>query len=115
MVVLGIDSSDRFISVGLTDASTVLISQSSDPEDRNKNLLHQFIVDTLKAARVTLDDIDGVSIAIGPGSFTGLRVGLAVAKGICWARHLSLAGVSSLMAVAACARKTTEKILAVKL
>jgi tRNA threonylcarbamoyladenosine biosynthesis protein TsaB len=114
LVMLGIDSSDDFISVGLADSGKILISRSSEPETRNKNMIHSFITDVLKEGGKNIDDLGSVAVAIGPGSFTGLRVGLATAKGICWPLGLRLVGVSSLLAVAKCARISVGKILAVK-
>jgi tRNA threonylcarbamoyladenosine biosynthesis protein TsaB len=78
-MILGIDSSDDFISVGLAGPSGIIVSRSSEPKAQNKNTLHGFLSETLAEAGVSLGQIDGVAIAIGPGSFTGLRVGLAAA------------------------------------
>lgn len=58
------------------------------------------IDDALAHAGVALDDLDGVAVAIGPGSFTGLRIGLGLAKGLCYARGLALAAVPTLEALA---------------
>ena len=114
MLILGIDSSDDFLAAGLTGPDGVIISKSSDSGAHNKNMLHGFVSDLFSETGYDIKSIDGVSISIGPGSFTGLRVGLAVAKGICWSLKLPLTGVSSLMAVAYSADTFIDKILAVK-
>src|SRR5258708_36626885 len=49
---------------------------------------------------ITLSELKGIAIGLGPGSFTGLRIGLATAKGISYAAKIPLGGVSSLAAVA---------------
>jgi len=72
------------------------------------------MTETLFESGFSIENIDGISVAIGPGSFTGLRVGLAAAKGICWARRLPLAGVSSIEALAACATTVSGEFLVVK-
>ena len=54
----------------------------------------------LTAAAVRIEDVDGVAVSIGPGSFTGLRVGLGLAKGIAYAGRLPLAAVPTLEALA---------------
>jgi|GEM_PF-1907253 len=113
-MVLGIESSDDYVAIGLADDAGVLISQSSTPGHRNKNSLHQFMDETLKTAGVRVRDLDGVSASIGPGSFTGLRVGLAAAKGICWSLNLSLCGISSMEAIAGSINGFSGKIAAVK-
>jgi tRNA threonylcarbamoyl adenosine modification protein YeaZ len=77
-------------------------------------MIHGFIYDILAEANVGINDLNGVAVAIGPGSFTGLRVGLATAKGICWPKGLPLAGISSLLAVARCAKAEISKFLAIK-
>lgn len=114
MTVLGIDSSDDYVAIGLADDTGVLISRSSTPGKRNKNFLHQFMDDTLKTAGVKVSDLKGVSVSIGPGSFTGLRVGLAAAKGICWSLNISLCGISSTEAIAGSVNGFAGKIVAVK-
>jgi tRNA threonylcarbamoyladenosine biosynthesis protein TsaB len=114
LLILGIDSSDDFLSAGLAGPDGIIISKSSDISAQNKNMLHAAITELMAESRTELKSISGVAISIGPGSFTGLRVGLAVAKGICWSLSLPLAGVSSLMAIAACASTASGKILAIK-
>jgi tRNA threonylcarbamoyladenosine biosynthesis protein TsaB len=114
LVTLGIDSSDDFVSVGIASQTGIVISRSSAAETRNKNVLHRFAKDTLDQAGVRLDSLNGVAVAIGPGSFTGLRVALAVAKGICWSLKLPLTGVSSLLALARCSSIVEGRIIAIK-
>lgn len=114
MVILGIDSSDEYLSVGLLAGGEIILSESSEPRAKNKNSLHAFMLMVLEKNGRRITDLDGMAIAIGPGSFTGLRVGLAVAKGICWATGLPLAGVSSLLAIAHCATIEADQVLAVK-
>ncbi len=113
-IILGIESSDEFLSVGLAGPESLIISRSSEPGTHNKNILHRFLSDVIAEAGVKMADIAGVAVAIGPGSFTGLRVGLAVAKGICWSLGLPLAGISSLLAIAHCAPADLARFVAVK-
>ncbi len=113
-MVLGIDSSDDYVAIGLADDTGVLISRSSTPGKRNKNFLHQFMDDTLKTVGIKVSDLEGVSVSIGPGSFTGLRVGLAAAKGICWSLNIPLCGISSTEAIAGSVNAFSGKIVAVK-
>jgi tRNA threonylcarbamoyladenosine biosynthesis protein TsaB len=112
-MILGIDCSDDFVSAGLASDSRVVISRSSGAEVR-KNIIHRFVEQLLNDKGLSLDQIEGIAVGIGPGSFTGLRVGLAAAKGICWANQLPLAGVSTLLAVAGCTESGDGNILAVK-
>jgi tRNA threonylcarbamoyladenosine biosynthesis protein TsaB len=112
--VLGIDTSDKFISVGLWGDDKIINSFASDPELRNKNELHNMIDKLMSESKISFDDLKGVAVAIGPGSFTGLRVGLAAAKAICWSLNLPLAGVSSLRAIAQTDSSGSPKLLAIK-
>jgi tRNA threonylcarbamoyladenosine biosynthesis protein TsaB len=54
----------------------------------------------LKSADVTIADLDGVAVSLGPGSFTGLRVGLAIAKGMCLGSGMNMVGVPTLDCIA---------------
>lgn len=114
MLILGIDSSDDYLAAGLACPDGVIISRASDKMAQGKNVLHGFLDDLFHSSGYNFESLKGVAISIGPGSFTGLRVGLAVAKGICWSLNLPLAGVSSLLALAYCADKSIIKILTVK-
>lgn len=114
MIVLGIDSSDDFVSVGLASADGVIVSIVSGVEARNKNEVHSLINSTLDVSKISMARIEGVAVAIGPGSFTGLRVGLAAAKGLCWTLNLPLVGVSSLSGLLGCLENEWSKVLMVK-
>jgi len=114
LVIMGIDSSDEFLSVGFSSNEIIILTRSSEPRAQSKTMLHAFMSTIMAQAGYQISDLDGVAVAIGPGSFTGLRVGLAAAKGICWATGLPLAGVSSLMAIAHCANVAAGQLLAVK-
>jgi tRNA threonylcarbamoyl adenosine modification protein YeaZ len=113
-MVLGIETSDDFVGVGLADDTGIIISKASNPELRNKNLLHEFTKDILESAGKTFSDINGVSVSLGPGSFTGLRVGLAAAKGICWSKNIPLSGIPSIEVIIHSLDYPEGKFLAVK-
>ena len=114
MTILGIETSDDFVGVGIADKTGIPISRAASSENRNKNLLHKFMEDTLDIAGKAFSDIDGVSVSLGPGSFTGLRVGLAAAKGICWSKNIPLAGILSTEVIIESLPPIGEKLIAVK-
>jgi len=114
LVVLGIETSDDFVGAGIADRSGILISNSANSNRRNKNLLNDLLDNTLKSAGLSFADIEGVSVSLGPGSFTGLRVGLAAAKGICWSRNIPLTGVPSTEVIMASVSLPPGKYIAVK-
>jgi len=97
--VLGIDTASNIASVAVVHGNQVLAEQRSDTAGHRADLL--VLVDAVcAAAGVTARDLDGVAIGAGPGSFTGLRIGMATAKGIAFAAHKPLWAVSSLAALA---------------
>jgi len=70
------------------------------PNTQSHGILPALIEQALARAATTWDDVEGLAVSIGPGSFTGLRIGLSLAKGIAYAGHLPIAAVSTLEALA---------------
>jgi tRNA threonylcarbamoyladenosine biosynthesis protein TsaB len=99
MIVLGIDTATRIASVAIVDDSRVLAELRGDDSARGADLLVQIDAVCI-AANITARDIAAVAIGAGPGSFTGLRIGMATAKGIAFAAKCPLWAVSSLAALA---------------
>ena len=90
MRLLALDASSPVLSVALVDDGRVLSESTHDA--RAGDLLPQVLG--------PLDGVDGIAVGLGPGSFTGLRVGLAAAKALAYARRWPIAGASSLLALA---------------
>jgi len=90
--ILALDTSTPTTSCALLEDDQIVREQLIGPPARAG--------DVLPAALGDLDGIDAVAVGIGPGSFTGLRVGLAAAKAIAYALRLPIAGASSLQAIA---------------
>ena len=100
MKILAFETSAKAGSVALTDKG-VLLGESY----QNTGLTHSQTVmtmaeDLLKSCGVTPKEIDAVAVAAGPGSFTGVRIGVAAAKGFAWGGELPCYGVSTLEAMA---------------
>ena len=108
MLILGIETSTRAASVALISDEKILaeISQESKAY-HSENLLPQ-IQEVLKIANV--EKVDAVAVSIGPGSFTGLRIGVAAAKALAYAWQIKIIGVSTLQVMAAHFPKTSAKI-----
>ncbi len=101
-VVLGIDTGGPIGSFGVVADGRLAAAAT------RSSLSHGFelpaaVDEVLESAGAGLSDLTAIAVAIGPGSFTGLRVGLSYAKGIATARKISIVGVSSLDALALCA------------
>ncbi|MEO8553365.1 MAG: tRNA (adenosine(37)-N6)-threonylcarbamoyltransferase complex dimerization subunit type 1 TsaB, partial [Kofleriaceae bacterium] len=99
MIVLGIDTATRIASVAIVEDGRVLAETSGDAHRHGSDLL--VLIDAAcTGAAIDPHDLDAVAIGAGPGSFTGLRIGMATAKGIAFAVGCPLWAVSSLAALA---------------
>ena len=100
MIIVGVDTSTRQGSVALVANDEVVDQEeSSSPESFSRTLL-VMIDKLLSRNHGEIQDIDGFGIAVGPGSFTGIRIGLATLSGICLSRSIPVYGVSTLEAIA---------------
>src|SRR5258708_38906452 len=97
--VLGIETGGRVISLGVVNGGQLKASFARQLESHCAGL-PPAIDRVLEAAGLKLRDLVGVAVGIGPGSFTGLRVGLSYAKGLARALGIELVGVPSLDAIA---------------
>jgi tRNA threonylcarbamoyladenosine biosynthesis protein TsaB len=100
MRVLGVDSSTMTAGVGIVEQDEILVDLKFDVKVTYSDILMPTIDLALKTVRLKVDDLDGLAVSIGPGSFTGLRIGLSTVKGLCFASGKPLVGVPSLDALA---------------
>ena len=100
MKILGIDTSTMMGSVGLIDDDMPLGQFSLNIETTHSERLMEAVVTLIEGVRVNLDAIDGYAISIGPGSFTGLRIGLGAVKGLSMTTGKPVVPVSTLEALA---------------
>jgi tRNA threonylcarbamoyladenosine biosynthesis protein TsaB len=98
---LGIDTATDLASVAVHDGGTVLAELSWYGRRRHTVELAPMLERALAAAGLAVADLEGVAVAIGPGSYTGLRIGLALAKGLALGVGLPLVGVPTLDILAA--------------
>lgn len=103
MIILGIDTSTLLASVAIVarsgDALEVRASSDSDSDTHSERLL-PLIDRVLREAGLQVTNLDALAVGAGPGSFTGLRIGMATAKGLAFAADKPLYAVSSLAALA---------------
>lgn len=110
MNVLALDSSTRSCSVAVAIGGRAA-SEVSTVSNRTHSLhLMGMVRDALELAEVGLKEIDGFAVTIGPGSFTGLRIGISTAKGLAFAAGKPCVGVSSLEALASACLPWPERI-----
>ena len=99
-LILAIETATRAGSVSLARGMNVLASRSGDADSSHSTDLIENIDAVLRDAGAELSMVDLFAAAIGPGSFTGLRIGLATAKSLAISSHKKCAGVSTLAAIA---------------
>jgi len=95
--------------VSLSRGTELLASRENHEGLSHAALTAVFVEEVMKEAGVKLEDLDAVAISKGPGSYTGLRIGVSVAKGLCYALNKPLIAVSSLQALAQTAAKHYSK------
>ncbi|OFV88917.1 MAG: tRNA (adenosine(37)-N6)-threonylcarbamoyltransferase complex dimerization subunit type 1 TsaB [Acidobacteria bacterium RBG_16_68_9] len=100
MRVLGIDTATWTASVGVVADDALLAERSLPASTSHAVSLLSLVGETLEAAGTTLRDLDLLAVSIGPGSFTGLRIGLSVTKGLALATGIPIVGVPTLEALA---------------
>jgi tRNA threonylcarbamoyl adenosine modification protein YeaZ len=101
MLILALDTSTDIGSVAIGDRNGVIAASTLPARGAHSESMLPAIRDLLTRADVPIGRLEGVAVGSGPGSFTGLRVGGALAKGLCFARGLPLYAYSSLSAVVA--------------
>ena len=100
MKILALETSAKSVSCAVTEDGIVLASAYQCTGLTHSRTLMPMAKDLLKNAELTLGDIDRIAIAAGPGSFTGLRIGIAAVKGLAWAADKPCCAVSTLEAMA---------------
>ena len=100
-MLLAIDTSTAQTGLALYDGVQILAEMTWHSHLRQTVELAPGIADLLKHVGANIESVNAIGVAIGPGSFTSLRVGLALAKGLSLARHIPLIGVPSLDILAA--------------
>lgn len=100
MKILAFESSAKAASVAALCDGALLAEYTQNSGQTHSRTLMQMAEDLLRNCDLTAQDIDAVAVAAGPGSFTGVRIGVAAAKGFAWGRKLPLYGVSTLEAMA---------------
>jgi tRNA threonylcarbamoyladenosine biosynthesis protein TsaB len=99
--ILNIETSTKNCSVSVAvNGKTVTIKELNDGGYSHAEKLHQFIEEVLKEASVQLSDLTAIAISKGPGSYTGLRIGVSAAKGLCFALNIPLISVNTLTSLA---------------
>ena len=100
MLILAFESSAKAASVALCRDGQLISQYSQCSGLTHSRTLLPMAEDMLKNAELTIADVDGFAVAHGPGSFTGIRIGVSAVKGLAWASDKPCVGVSTLEALA---------------
>lgn len=101
MLILALEAASKSASCCLTRNGQILAQSYQLSGLTHSRTLLPMVEDMLKNCETGLSEVDVIAVSNGPGSFTGVRIGVAAAKGLAWARDLPCAGVSTLEAMAA--------------
>lgn len=99
-LILNIETSTEVCSVALARDGAVIQSRENLTGQNHARLVTVLINELFSESGITMDQIDAVAVSGGPGSYTGLRIGVSVAKGICYASNLAMIAITSLEAMA---------------
>ena len=112
MLILGIDTSTKICTCSIFDSENGVVAETSLLVKKNHSNIVMLIIDNLfKISDLTINDIDKIAVAIGPGSFTGVRIALGIAKGLAMALNKPLIAVNELDILEAIADGNENEII----
>lgn len=100
MKILAIDTSSKNASVAIFENQNTILELNNNDEKTHSQKLMNMIDDAFKKTNLSLDDINLISCCLGPGSFTGVRIGIATCKAFSDSKNIPTVGISSLEALA---------------
>ena len=100
-LILNIETATKNCSVSISrDDKVIALKELNEGKFSHAEKLHSFIQDVVKEVGVEINDLDAIAIGKGPGSYTGLRIGVSAAKGLCYALNKPLISVPTLDIIA---------------
>ena len=99
-LILNIDSATTVCSVALSRENNILSLRETKEKNAHSSILTIFISEVMQEASLSLHDLYAIAVSIGPGSYTGLRIGVATVKGLCYALDRPLIAIPTLLALA---------------
>lgn len=110
-LLLHIDTALESASLAISEGNNMIAFTSNDNQKDHAAWIHTAIEKMMKECNRTVQDLDAVSVTIGPGSYTGLRVGLSSAKGICYAANKPLLTIPTLELIASVVNAPEEALI----
>ena len=96
-IILNIETATKNCSVSVADGAKILaFKELNEGKFSHAEKLHSFILEVIEVAKIGMKDLDAVAISKGPGSYTGLRIGVSTAKGLCYALNIPLISIATL-------------------
>ena len=100
-LILNIETATKNCSVSVSrDKRVLAIKELNEGQFSHAEKLHSFILEVIHAAKVSKDELDAIAVSMGPGSYTGLRIGVSTAKGLCYALDIPMISISTLKSLA---------------
>lgn len=100
-IILCLETATTNCSVALSvNGSAIAILEDPNKNYSHAEMLHPFINKALEASKLKMEDLDAVAVSKGPGSYTGLRIGVSAAKGLCFALDIPLISIPTLESLA---------------
>lgn len=100
-LILNLETATTNCSVSIAkDGRTLVLKEHNTPNYSHSEQLHVFIEEVLAEASISLSELDAVAISKGPGSYTGLRIGVSAAKGLCFSLDVPLISIATLKSMA---------------
>ena len=99
-VILNIETSSTYCSICVAENGVTMAEMTDTSENKHASLLTILVKQTLSQAHLILNDLSAIAISSGPGSYTGLRIGSSVAKGLCYGLDIPLIAVPTLQGLA---------------
>ncbi|MET3029260.1 tRNA (adenosine(37)-N6)-threonylcarbamoyltransferase complex dimerization subunit type 1 TsaB [Flavobacterium sp. UW10123] len=110
--ILNIETATKNCSVSIAkDGQTIVCSELAGEGYSHAEKLHVFIEEVIAKAGISAQDLKAVAVSQGPGSYTGLRIGVSAAKGLCYALNIPLIAVDTMQTLASQAGVTDGKII----
>jgi len=94
--ILCVDTSSFICSISIFENLSLISSNSSEVEKSHSKLIIQLIDQSLKDAKIKINELDAFAVSMGPGSYTGLRIGVSTIKGLCYSLDKPLISINTL-------------------
>ena len=105
MISLFLDTSTKYLCIGIAKDNEIIYKFQQEAIKKQSELTIPFLQQALKENNLSLSDVEEVNVTIGPGSFTGIRIGMCIAKVLASLNNIPLKAISSLNAYASLGKK----------